>query len=70
MTTEVWIKANFNVVNDGMGDVISWGNGVYTPLPSFITMFDNVIQTAISVNGDVIQAIKDNDNGRGFTNLV
>ena len=70
MTAEQWIRANLTVIHDGYEDVIDWGNGIYTPVGIFVTMFGTVIQDAIDTGSDVREAIRNNDNGRGFASLV
>ena len=70
MIAEEWIRANLPVVFDGDEDIIDWGNNVYTPIRAFLSMFENIVQNALDRNQDVRQAIRDNDNGRGFAGLV
>lgn len=70
--TEQWINANFNVEPGPFGDAIDWGNGVHTPVSAFITMFGDVIQTALTAGTDPKQAIiaSDPENIKGFNDLL
>ena len=61
---------NSNVMDDNGTNVISWREGIYTPVTSFYAMFGNVIQEALDSNKDVRQAIRDADNGRGFADII
>ena len=72
MTPELWIRSNFTIVHDDIinDDTISWGNGVYTPIIAFLTMFSAIIQVALDAKTDVRQAIRAADNGRGFAALI
>jgi len=68
MTFEEWIREN--LVIDSYDDAIDWGEGTFTPVVYFIEMFEDVAQKALDNNEDVRQAIYDNDNGRGFKDLI
>lgn len=66
-----WIRSNLMILIDkDEGEVIDWGNGVFTPVGVFVDMFGEIIQNAINNDQDVRQAIRDNDNNRGFANLL
>ncbi|WP_163538316.1 hypothetical protein [Gracilibacillus sp. YIM 98692] len=67
MTSREWIETNLVVNNE---DAIDWGNGIFTPVDNFVDFFDVDIQNALDNNDDVIQAIKNNDDGKGFYDLI
>lgn len=68
---EQWIRENLKVVSGWLpSDAIMWGNNSLTEIPNFISMFGSVIETAIANGTDVRQAIAENDNGRGYANLI
>ena len=67
---EEWILNNLNVVEEDDVSFINWGNGLMTEISIFISMFGDIIEQAINTNENVRQAIADNDNGRGYADLI
>ena len=71
MTAQEWVSSNFDIDYDILGEpAIDWGNGIYTPVAAFVSMFGIAIEAAIAANEDVRAAIRAVDNGRGFASLV
>lgn len=65
---EKWLKDNLNVVISPAtdGEAIYWGDNMYTEVPSFLSMFGEIIEEAIDSNLSVKEAIINNDKDRGF----
>lgn len=70
---EEWVISNLNVVPSPAVDnelAIYWGDESYTDLKVFIEMFGSVINEALASKTDVRKAISENDNGRGYADVI
>jgi len=68
MNAEQWVRSTFRIVDD----CIDWGDGVYTPISTFLSFFSDIINKALVDGQNPKQVIikSDPNNEKGFNRYL